>query len=347
LKSNSLVKVAILGCGSIGAELDLSLLNYPYALTHATAFGKNKNCQIVAFCDQNESRAKNASARWIGSRSYINAAKMFVENSIDLIVISTPSKVRLEIIELALSMGIKYFVIEKPLATTLEESEKILDLLNTANAKSVVNFSRRWDYAVDEIRKYMYKDIGEIQRAIGFYGKGLINNGSHMIDLAANIFNSTPVKARGFNSPLSINESNWSNGYDQAIDAQIVFSNDQQDEFSLNLISTDHTAFTYFNFQIFGSKGIYEYSNGGRDISFKPIVSDPNYLGYKIPGESEKKDTFLLSSFEMMAAEAIDIVLGKIEQSRCDAHCAYKTALTIEAIKKSMLLEGQWINLNS
>jgi predicted dehydrogenase len=340
-----MIRVAIVGAGMIGSQLDETLINNKNALTHAGAFSKNLNCQLVALCDKNESRAADAAAFWGVPQSYSDVVKMLKENSIDMLVVSTSSNMRLEIIENALLHGVKYFVIEKPLATTFEDSRKLVNMLDAAGAKTIVNFSRRWDCSIGFMRDAMNNEIGTIQRAIGFYGKGLVNNGSHMIDLVSNILRSNPIRVRALGSPLPQSEADWSDGLDQAIDAQVIFANDRKEEFSLNLLATDQSAFTCFNLQIIGCKGMYEYGQGGREVSFRPIARDQNYADYTILGPLYKKKSSLLESMEIMVAEAIDMALGKINQSSCDAHCAIRTALAVDYIKKSREAEGQWVNL--
>lgn len=329
----------------IGSQFDEVLSNNKNVLTHAGAFSKNRNCQLLALCDVNSSRAENAAAFWGVSLSYTNISEMLKENPIDLLVVATSSKVRLEIIKEALLAGVKYFVIEKPLAINLKDSRELVNMLDTAGAKTIVNFSRRWDHSIVQMRDAISSEIGLIQRVTGFYGKGLINNGSHMIDLVSNVLRANPIRVRALGSLLPRAEANWLDGTDQAIDAQVIFSNDRKQEFCLNLLATDQSAFSCFSMQIIGNRGVYEYSQGGREISLRTTIPDQNYDDYTILGPSNKKDSFLFESMTVMAAEAINMALGKINQSSCDIHCALRTTSVVESIKKSSEFDGQWIDV--
>ncbi|MGZ5006584.1 MAG: Gfo/Idh/MocA family protein [Methylobacter sp.] len=341
------VNVAIIGCGLIGAQWDAAVQQPSASLTHAAGFSKHPDACLVAVCDQDKQKAEQAAQRR-QARAYTDPIQLFTENSIDLAVVATSSAARWSVIEAALTAKVKVLVIEKPLASTLAESRKLVDAIDAAGIKTVVNFSRHWDPSMRELRRRLdHGEFGPIQRIVGTYGKGISNNGSHMIDLVAFLFNAKPLRARSLGSPLNSSEANWSAGKDRAFDAQIVYADEAGQQFHLTMLATDQSAFTCFELRVIGSNALFEIALGGRKLTYTPVRDDPNYAGYTIPGDPVNMPARALEAMDTMVDEALQLVLGRIDASSCDVHAALLTALTVEAVNLSELESGRWIEIAS
>jgi len=138
------VRVAIIGCGLIGTEWDRTVPTDMPPLTHARAFIQHPRAQVVALCDRDTKRARDAANYWHVAHAYTDPEQLFAEHNIDVVVIATPSTVRWAVIEPALAAGIKLLVIEKPLATSLEESHRLVTAIDAAGARAIINYSRNW-----------------------------------------------------------------------------------------------------------------------------------------------------------------------------------------------------------
>jgi len=163
--------VSILGAGQIAAGYDNPASKV--ILTHAHAICQNKNFKLLGFYDTKFIQAKKAAEKW--------DTKAFAEpKPADVIVICTPDTCHLQSIKQALSLKPKLIILEKPIARTLKDAKKIIAL--TKNIPVQVNFSRRF---IPEFQT-LAKDIpnyGNFLTGSGYYGKGFIHNGSHMLDL--------------------------------------------------------------------------------------------------------------------------------------------------------------------
>ena len=73
-------------------------------------------------------------------------------------------------------------ILEKPLSTSLVDSKKIIHLCAERDITVLVNYWRRFDTILAEWKKQLNNKIGELQFATAYYGGGLMNNGSHVID---------------------------------------------------------------------------------------------------------------------------------------------------------------------
>jgi predicted dehydrogenase len=342
------VNVAVIGCGRIGTQWDSPASDLPQPMTHASAFTRNPGSRLVAVCDSDAARAEAAAARWGCLTAYDNPRKMFGCEKVDLVVVATTSSARWSVIEPALSAGIKFFVIEKPIATTLRESSVIASALAAAGARALVNFSRHWDPAMRDLRaRILAGNLGALQRLIGLYGKGIANNGSHMIDLVATLCAAKPVRVRSLGSPLPLTESSWSEDAEPALDAQLVIAGATGAEIQLDLLGTDQSAFTCFELRIIGTVGACSITAGGRALGISRIIDDPDFAGYKMPGPLAVLPARAAESMQAMAAEAIELVRGRIEHISCDVACALMTAATVDAVRRSEAENGRWVGITS
>jgi predicted dehydrogenase len=341
------VNVAIIGCGLIGTQWDAAAPAAAFSLTHAAAFAKHPAARLAALCDRDPDKAAQAALRWGAARAYSDPRRLFAENAIDLAVVAASSAARWEVVEPALAAGVKVLVIEKPLATTLAESRRLVAAMDAAGAKSLVNFSRHWDPSMRDLREAIRAgELGRIQRLVGTYGKGLTNNGSHMIDLAATLCDARPLRARALGSPLDAGEAAWSDGRDGAPDAQVEFVDGAGALFHLTMLGTDQRAFTCFELRVVGSAAVCELSQGGRRLTLAPVRADPNYAGYTILGEAASLPARALEAMERMADEALQLAQGRIAGASCDAHTALRTALAVAAVGRSAEQDGRWVALD-
>jgi predicted dehydrogenase len=342
------LRVAIIGCGLIGTEWDRATSTNASALTHAGAFSRNKRARLVALCDQDGARARSAAQYWSVDYFYSDPIKMFAEQNIDVVVISAPSNVRWPLIELAIAARVKVVVIEKPLATSLEESRRIVAAMDLAGVRSIVNYSRNWDPSMRDLRRRIgLGEMGRLQRIVATYGKGISNNGSHLIDLTGYLCGAKPFRARALGTPLDENEAVWSTSGERAWDAQVEFIDAKGFITNLTLLGTDQRAFTCFEIKIIGQKAMFDLSMGGRRLNWIRLQDDPNFESYIVPAPAVPLSSRYLEAMQEMVDEAIKIAKGEITNVSCDAHSALRTAMVVEAIQLSSQDDGRWISLDT
>jgi predicted dehydrogenase len=340
------VNVAIVGCGLIGTQWDAEAPADAYSLTHANGFGRQPQARLAALCDQDLARARQAAQRWGAAAAFDDPRALFAAQPVDIAVVAASSAARWSVVEPALAAGVKVLVIEKPLATTLAESRRLAQAVAASGVRSIVNFSRRWDPAMRELRERIRSGgLGAIQRFNATYGKGISNNGSHMIDLVGFLCDGEPRRARALGSPLPAGEADWCGGKDRALDAQVEYADAQGRVFQLTMLATDQRAFTAFELRVVGSTGLYDFRRGGRQLAYTPLQPDPNYAGYVVPGEPQPLEARLLESMDRMAAEAVQLAQGTLARSSCDVHSALRTALTVEAINISAQEQERWVDI--
>jgi len=345
----NVANVAIIGCGLIGTQWDA---NAPpgaaraHSLTHAAGFSRHPQARLAALCDQDLARAQQAAQRWGAAAAFDDPQALFAAQPVDIAVVAASSAARWSVVQPALAAGVKVLVIEKPLATTLAESRRLAQAVAASGVQSIVNFSRRWDPAMRDLRERIRSGgLGAIQRFNATYGKGIANNGSHMIDLVGFLCDGVPRRVRALGSPLAAGEADWCAGKDRALDAQVEYADAQGRSFLLTMLATDQRAFTAFELRVVGSAGLYDFRRGGRQLAYTPLQDDPDYAGYVVPGEPQPLQAGLLEAMDRMADEAVRLAQGALAESSCDVHSALRTALAVEAINISALEQERWVDL--
>lgn len=178
--------MAIIGAGKIGAMLDHP--ESPYILTHAHGYKAAGGFEIVGFVDEDLKKAEDASTCW-GGRAFDSIDRLFEKQEIDLVSVCVPDERHYETLLALAKTPVKFIFLEKPAVRTPAEADAVGALYAGLPIRVLVNHTRRF---VPEIRKTREAiksgNYGAFLTGTGYYGKGLLHNGSHMIDLLRFLF---------------------------------------------------------------------------------------------------------------------------------------------------------------
>lgn len=173
--------VLIVGAGKIGAFFDT-----PYSkniFTHAHAFCKTEGFNLLGFVDVSETKGNEAASLW-NVKCFSTLEEAFSKNKIDVVSVCVPDDYHYYILKKISEFPIKLVFAEKPLAKNINQAEEIIKIYKEKNISCLVNYSRRFvaefNILKDNILKSKY---GEFICGNGYYGKGILHNGSHLIDL--------------------------------------------------------------------------------------------------------------------------------------------------------------------
>lgn len=136
------LKVGVIGCGVISS-------------VHLPIVSELEN--LVAVCDIDEVKGKKI-ADIYNCKYYKNYEKMLKKENLDVIHILTPHNIRYEIVEKAIEFKTN-IIIEKPLAHTYEEAEKIVNLINNQNKiKATVVYQNRKNDSYIQLKKELKEE---------------------------------------------------------------------------------------------------------------------------------------------------------------------------------------------
>lgn len=130
--------VAVVGVGSWGKN-------------HARVFHELENVNLVGIFDVNQDHAKQI-AKKHNCKTFDSVSEIAKDESVQVVTIATPTsthaKIALELIEAG-----KNVLIEKPMTSTIEEAEKIIDAQKSSNVIVSVGFIERFNPVIIRSRK--------------------------------------------------------------------------------------------------------------------------------------------------------------------------------------------------
>jgi predicted dehydrogenase len=168
--------------------------------SHAAAYAATPGVEVVAGCDINPAACEAFEVRWRerwpGLRTYADYREMLDRERIDLLSVVTPDHLHTDVILAGVAAGVKAIFGEKPLATSLEEADRIIAAVREHNVAMTVNHTRRWlpQYvaAREALRSGSIGPLVTIFAHLGGPRAMLFRNHSHLLDLLCYFAESDP-----------------------------------------------------------------------------------------------------------------------------------------------------------
>ncbi len=137
------MKYALIGCGRI-------------AVNHIKAAMSN-HLELTAICDLEMEQMEKLLIKYnleekTSIKRYTDYKEMIQENELDLVAIATESGCHAEIALFCIEHGI-HCIVEKPIAMSIEDANKIIDLAHKHGVKVSACHQNRFNVAVQEMRK--------------------------------------------------------------------------------------------------------------------------------------------------------------------------------------------------
>jgi predicted dehydrogenase len=134
-------------------------------VAHLPAATKADRVRLVSICDPSPLLAHGVAERY-GVPGYTNPEQL-LESGVDAIVVATPDRTHLPIAELALRAG-KHVLVEKPLADTAANAERLAEIAAGSGRKLQVGAMKRHDPGIEYARTALER-IGRILTAQAWY----------------------------------------------------------------------------------------------------------------------------------------------------------------------------------
>jgi len=193
-----LVRFGVIGLGDFGER-------------HVQALKSIGWVEVVAVCSRTRSRAEEV-ARTYGVRKwYTDREKLVKDSEVDALTIATADDDHVEPTILAAEAG-KPALLEKPIATTLEDADKIISSVKRSGiifmVGHILRFDKRYRMVYNMVREGRLGRIGSMyarrigrQRAAGIFLNRVsppVQTGVHDIDIMRWIAGSEVVQVSGF-----------------------------------------------------------------------------------------------------------------------------------------------------
>ena len=254
--------VVIIGAGNIGAFFDAP--GREEILTHANAFYRDDNFVLKGFYDVDYQKAKEAAKRWD-----VQAFETMLEalRDTDVVSCTVPDAFHFQVLKQVAEYPVKLVFAEKPFTKTEQEAEELCRLYEEKNIPLLINYTRRYVTEFIELKERI-REYGRFIRGTGYYGKGILHNGSHMIDFISYLL-----------GEVSLVESS---------DAFTDFAEDDPSvEAKLKVAGgvfymhpLDCNVATLFELDLFFEKGRIRMTDGCGKVEESKVLPSPTYQGY-------------------------------------------------------------------
>lgn len=201
-------RVVLVGAGKVGASYaadPVMARHYRYA-SHAQVLAEHPDLEWGGVVDADANVARQVAERWGVPRHGTSVAAVCDAYAPDLAVLATPPADRLA--TLSALPRLRAVLVEKPLGRDEPESRAFLEAARARDVLVQVNLWRRADARTRELAATLSERLGDVQAVQAFYGNGLHNNGTHMVDVVRLLFGeiasvrSVPESLRDAHGPI-------------------------------------------------------------------------------------------------------------------------------------------------
>jgi len=269
------LNVLVVGCGNIAGGFDAERAADLPPLTHAGAFSGHGGFAITACVEPDATRRAAFMQRWGIPRGYADlpaVAAAQLGGSFDIVSLCSPTAAHAPQLETALALRPRLIFCEKPVTPTLAQTAALVARCSRAEVPLAVNYTRRWAPDVQRLATELRHGVwGAVRSATGTYNKGVLNNGSHLLDLLHLLLGPMSVLHAG-----DAVADHW--GDDPTVPALLQTA----DGVSVHLATAHAADAAIFELQLVCEKAVISMEDGGLRWRVRRVIDSPHFAGYRV-----------------------------------------------------------------
>lgn len=297
----NILRVLIVGCGNIAGRFDMNRLSTDLPFTHAGAYYHDRRFQIAACVEPNDLLRAEFMEFWsvpIGFRSIDEVLNCDLQ--FDVISICSPTHCHAHDLEIAIHLKPKLIFCEKPVTSSFTETERLIWECKRLNIELAVNYTRRWDLDVAQLQIDIQNgQSGKLRSVIGCYNKGLLNNGSHLLDLLNFLLGKMSIIKIG--KPIH-------DFFDD--DPTVPIWLETENDCPIHIVASHAEDYALFEIQFIFSKGILIMEDGGMFWRSRQVIDSETFKGYRMLGDSIRNT----GNYPHAMTQAVDNIYRAITQ---------------------------------
>lgn len=301
-------RFGLIGCGAIGSLLDEGRTGE--SLTHAAAITRSARAELTCVADLEADRARECAARRGVPRWYADPLELLAEEQLDALVLAIPADGRSRVMDAVLESRIRLVWLEKPPAASVAEALKLADRCDAAGVTVAVNHLRRWAPLRDHLDSLLASGaLGNLQHLRASYAKGVLNNGSHLLDLVDACIG-VPGTGR------VLRRIDDGRAADPTVDAEVPVTT-SSGPVPMYLLGSDHRDFAIHELTILGSTGRIRITESGAELAYDVVTDDPAFTGYRRLAEADRRADLLAGMFDRAVDQLVDVLEGGDVEPAC------------------------------
>lgn len=178
----------------MSSKINTGLLAYGMSgkVFHAPFISTHPGFNLHAITERNR---KLAQADYPSVISYDSIEQLLADETIDLVIVNTPSFTHFEYAKLALQAG-KHVLVEKPFTATTAQARELFDLAGTCGKKIMVYQNRRYDSGFNAVRKVI--ESGQLGKLVEVH----FRYDRYRNEIGPKYFKEEPLEASGLSYDL-------------------------------------------------------------------------------------------------------------------------------------------------
>lgn len=306
----------IIGCGNIAGGYD-ELTSQEHSLTHAGAYSRNPAFKLAACIEPDKMRREAFMNYWNIPQGFedLTSCQIATGLNFDVASVCTPTPSHASILENLLDSPIRFVLSEKPATENIADARHLVHAYENAGKALAINYMRSWDPVYESLKKDIRSGrLGDVQSVIVQYGKGLMNSGSHILNLIQ--FLVGPLHVDRVNHVIDDGRSD-----DPTLDATLKTETNSP----IYFCGTDYRFYQLFEMDINLSKGRVNICDGGNLLTVQQVTDSTLFPGYRILGPGKEQTTSLSNNMDFVM-QAIQATLnGEKNIHHCTGKLALKT----------------------
>lgn len=306
----------------MASDLNLDVRRYVY--THARAFEQHPDFTLLGGVDSCPQRRAQFSTHY-GKPAFASVLDGLTTCRPEVVVIAVPTHAHLTILQEVLTACTPNVVLcEKPLAYEMTAGRTMMARCSEANCKLFVNYGRRADPVVREIKfRFETGQIASPVKGVVWYSKGLFHNGSHFFDLMKYWL--------GEMQAFHVVDSGRLWGDDPEPDVAITFGSSP-----VYFIAAHEECYSHYTAEIISPNGRLRYDLMGERVVWQPTVVSVLSPGYTVLEPEEQKLETELQRVQWHVADQLALALRGSQTQLCSGDEALKTIECLTLIRDAL-----------
>jgi predicted dehydrogenase len=311
------------GLGRIGQGYDYHASDDRSILTHTHAYACHEGYELVAAVDTDAAQQKRFTARY-ACPAYPDVGSMMKRHRPEVVSLCVPTARHLSVFKELISFAPRAVLCEKPMSGSTAEAQEMIRLAERYHCILLVNYIRRSDPGVRTLKEIIHRgDVGELQKGICWYSKGILNNGSHYIDLLRLILGDVTAW-HVLECPKHSHVS------DPEPDVCLRFGRTP-----VYLLSVLEECFSVGRLELMGTAGHILYDDFGDVIRIRKVAADSLFPAYRVLERAFEQIPADMGRYQWHVIDQLLRHLTTGESLLADGRSAAETLSVIEGIKVS------------
>lgn len=292
-------RALVVGCGRVGGGYNLGIGDASI-LTHALAYRRHAAYELVGCVDTDPTARAAFMEKWSVPRGYSTLDEAFSDDQFDVVSVCSSTGTHIPALWRLLDENVRGVFVEKPLDCNAQQARSLGVRFNERGIPVAVNFMRRFDRELNLLRDQIRAgELGDLRSVTGWYGRGIVNNGSHLIDIVSFLTGSLP-------SVLWIGP-HWNDGVsdDPTVTAVLVVK-----DIPFHMVGNVGRDYSRTEVELAFSNAVVALEQGGLKIRLRPVEEVVVPAGVRVISEGVWKtsgygDAMLRALDELAAGNAL------------------------------------------